>query len=302
MSALILTYHRIRLPDRDPLLQCVDPERFADHLSCLSRLAEIVPLRELLEPARGRRVALTFDDGYADNAAAAVPALRTAGAPGTFFVPSRILDDPSEFWWDRLEHIHLDLPLRGETVDVAPGGRRVRIDVRTETGRLRSLKALGRRLRPLPGAAIDSIVADVCAQLGAPHNQRCDSHALMSRADVEAVASDPLFEIGSHTVTHVMLAAISREKQDVELRRSREALAAVADKPVRLLAYPFGTAGSFTAETMAAAEAAGYELACANTPGPIDRRRGRYSLPRHMVYDWTADELEEHVTSWFASL
>ncbi len=86
-QALILTYHRIRHPGRDPLLQCVDPEHFADQLRRLPALAEIVPLAELREPARGRRIALTFDDGYADNAAVAVPALRSAGLPATFFVP-----------------------------------------------------------------------------------------------------------------------------------------------------------------------------------------------------------------------
>jgi peptidoglycan/xylan/chitin deacetylase (PgdA/CDA1 family) len=91
--ALILTYHRVSAA-RDPLSQCVRPDRFESHLARLARLADVVPLVALDDPAPGRRIAITFDDGYADNAATAAPLLQSAGLPATFFVTGRVVDDP----------------------------------------------------------------------------------------------------------------------------------------------------------------------------------------------------------------
>jgi peptidoglycan/xylan/chitin deacetylase (PgdA/CDA1 family) len=298
--AIVLTYHRVRA-GRDPLGQCVDPTRFAEHVGHIQQLAQVVPLSALDRPSSARRIALTFDDGYADNATVAAPILADAGLPATFFIPSRTLSDGGEYWWDRLEHVHLDRPPAATTVDVAPGGRRVRIDVRTEAGRLRSLKALNRRLRPLSLAAVEPIVAEVARQLDADPHPCCDSHGLMDTAGLTALGAHPLFEIGSHGVSHVMLSALPAHEQERELRASRTALEAAVERPVTSLAYPFGTAASFSEGTIELAEESGYQRACSNLAGQVDVRRGRFRLARHMVYNWTGDELVRRLTSWFAA-
>ena len=74
-------------------------------------------------------------------------------------------------------------------------GRRVRIDVRDDEGRLRSIKALSRRLRPLPLAAVEKVVAAIAAQFGA-EPAGCDAHALLTAAELRDLAADPLFDLG----------------------------------------------------------------------------------------------------------
>lgn len=37
-----------------------------------------------------------------------------------------------------------------------------------------------------------------------------------------------------------------------------------------------------------------------NTPGLAGDRQDPFRLPRHMVYDWTADELAAQVDEWFS--
>src|SRR4051812_43807079 len=101
MSApgLILTNHRVA-DGPDPLLQCGTPQNFEQHLDHPPRIVDVVALAALDEPSQQQRVAITFDDGYADNATTAAPMLTNAGLPATFFVPSRIIDDDTEHWWD----------------------------------------------------------------------------------------------------------------------------------------------------------------------------------------------------------
>lgn len=301
-ASLILTYHRVA-EGRDPLGQCVSPTHFEAHLDVLGRTFALVPLAEVERPSRARRVALTFDDGYACNLRVAAPLLRAATAPATFFVPSRILRDAREFWWDRLEHSHFDGAPAATTLDVAPDGRRLRVDVRTERGRLRSMKALSRRLRPLTLASIDEIVDAVERQLGgAAESARCSRHRLLDRAGVAALAADPLFELGSHAVTHVMLTALDGDGQADELARSRAELQAVAETPVEAVAFPFGTPEAVDESTVRAAADAGYGRAYVNTPGPLAGRSGRLRRPRHMVHDWSADEFSTFVERWLRDL
>ena len=299
-GALVLTYHRIA-SGRDPQLQCVDPVRFAEQLDVLRTTCAVVPLAELDDDAHGRRVAITFDDGYADNALAAAPLLRDAQMPATFFVPSRILEDASEFWWDRLEHAHLDAGASDVVVvDVAPAGRRLRVDVRSEAGRLRSLKALNRRLRPLALDDVDAAVAAVQKQLGVHSEPRCHAHALLDEGLLRPLASDPLFEVGSHGATHVMLGFRSPAEQREELERSRASLERATGRTVTSLAYPYGIPGSYGEETVRLAREAGYVRAYANTPGRTERRRDRFRRPRHMVYDWGGEDFAARLRQWWA--
>jgi peptidoglycan/xylan/chitin deacetylase (PgdA/CDA1 family) len=84
---------------------------FEEQLQWLRGHCQLLPLEELLRtPAERlpeRPVAITFDDGYLDNLTVAAPLLCRYGAPATFFVTSRWLDEPGEYWWDALERILL---------------------------------------------------------------------------------------------------------------------------------------------------------------------------------------------------
>src|SRR3954463_9674340 len=74
------------------------PAEFAAHLDWLAATCDVVPLETLVTEANhaGRpRVALTFDDGYADNHEHALPALAERNLPATFFVTAGFLErDP----------------------------------------------------------------------------------------------------------------------------------------------------------------------------------------------------------------
>ena len=111
-GSLILLYHRVAETKTDPWALCVTPEHFAEHLQVLLNQRRAVPLERLAatdraESAVRRSVALTFDDGYADNLHAAKPLLEQYDVPATVFVVTGDLGDTREFWWDELERLVL---------------------------------------------------------------------------------------------------------------------------------------------------------------------------------------------------
>jgi peptidoglycan/xylan/chitin deacetylase (PgdA/CDA1 family) len=73
------------------------PREFAEQLEWLATNCEVVDLSQVGAANRaGRpRVALTFDDGYADNHEFALPSLAAHGFPATFFVTAGFLERDS---------------------------------------------------------------------------------------------------------------------------------------------------------------------------------------------------------------
>ena len=103
---LILIYHRVR-PQPDPMFPGeVDAHRFDRQMALLRRHCHPLPLRAAIAglaegslPARA--VAVTFDDGYADNASVALPILGRHGIPATFFITAGYLDG-GRMWNDSI--------------------------------------------------------------------------------------------------------------------------------------------------------------------------------------------------------
>ena len=103
-------YHRIGDPGCDPWGLAVSPERFAEHLNVLRRNARPIGLRRLAKELgegtlKPGAVAVTFDDGYANNLYEAKPLLEHHEVPATVFVTSGMVGREREFWWDELEAI-----------------------------------------------------------------------------------------------------------------------------------------------------------------------------------------------------
>ncbi len=121
-GTLILCYHRIADPAEDPFGLCVSPDNFSAHLDELLRRREPSTLDDLSAPSRRPRVVVTFDDGYWDNLANALPIAESKGVPITVFVTSGLLGGHTGFWWDRLAALLRSRP--PEVPRVLPGDRR----------------------------------------------------------------------------------------------------------------------------------------------------------------------------------
>ena len=92
----MLLYHRVD-DTSDAHALSVPNAIFDSHLQWLASECQIVELGELLnkppEQLPARAVALTFDDGYEDNLRVAAPLLQRYGAPATYFLTTRWLEE-----------------------------------------------------------------------------------------------------------------------------------------------------------------------------------------------------------------
>jgi peptidoglycan/xylan/chitin deacetylase (PgdA/CDA1 family) len=286
-------YHRVTPVARDPFGLSVTPETFASHLERLQKLGEIVPLDAMRVAGSPWRFAITFDDGYRDNATHAGPVLRRCGATGTVFVTSGHLGG-SGFWWDRLDRMITSAT--AERLTMRRPERPLEADLRSEAGRDRAVLAVQRRVRRLPPEDIDAVLDELEDAL----SPRCREvvHPPMTTGELRELAQDGHVEIGAHTVSHPVLAALPRSRQREEILRSKSDLEAILGRPVRHFAYPFGDSGTFDLGTARMVRAAGFRSACSTREAPVTRYSGRFALPRLAVREWSPDELDRRVRAW----
>ena len=93
----VLVFHRV-LPGVDPLYpEAMDATRFTQICHWVRSMFSVLPLDEAVRRMRAgtlpeRALAVTFDDGYADNLQVAMPILNRLGLPATFFIATGFLD------------------------------------------------------------------------------------------------------------------------------------------------------------------------------------------------------------------
>ncbi|MCL2104494.1 MAG: polysaccharide deacetylase family protein [Kiritimatiellaeota bacterium] len=177
----VLMYHAFGdvVPDGMNPALCVRPEAFDWQVALLKGRGYVfVTMTELLEQAGvAKCVALTFDDGFADNAEIAVPILHKHQAKATLFIAQK-------------------------------------------------------------------------SDVGAAR--------MLSGEQLNALASDPLIELGAHTLNHANLSRVDAVTAEQEIAGSKAYVESYTKRPCVSFAYPYGR---FTEETVALVRRLGFRSA-----------------------------------------
>lgn len=297
--ALILLYHRIARARSDPWKLCVSPENFKGHLECLQRRCDVVPLAEL--PARLARdrssdrppVAITFDDGYADNLHEALPALRAVGAPATVFLATSWVGRSRGFWWDRLADIVLDsgrLPDRFDlsigTVDFAWARRAAGSFEALQRRRL--YRELWQHFQGAPEGEREAALARIEHVFSVTARDETTARPVTA-AEVREMHASGLISIGAHTRTHRSLPTLGAVEQRHEIEGSRQDCLELTGVLPACFAYPYG---EFDETSPQLARSAGFSLACSTIEELAWHRGDHFLLPRVSVGDLSAGRFD----------
>jgi peptidoglycan/xylan/chitin deacetylase (PgdA/CDA1 family) len=325
-AAVILLYHRVYDPDFDPQLLSVFPENFDAQIGYLKRRYAVLGLGELCAGlAKGNvprgAVAVTFDDGYADNYRNARPILECHRVPATVFVTTGYTGSGREFWWDELARIlfftpqlpaRLSLTIDGETREW-PMGSAARMTVeqrladRTWTILRKDdpteLHRAYREMQPIlslaPADERSRFLDDLHAQTSSSGPDLSEESELadpvgdnqaMNRDEIRALAKGGVIGIGAHTVSHPVLSSLPPQTAAQEIRQSKNDLQEILGGEVVSFAYPYGYRGAYTSQNVADVKAAGLTDAYSNFGGAVRPHADRYELNRILVRNWSLDD------------
>ena len=106
--------------------------------------------------------------------------------------------------------------------------------------------------------------------------------AVMGWDEVERLSTTGLFQFGSHTHTHPILARCSIAEQRRQLEVSRDVLRD-RDLSWKLFAYPNGSPADFSAATESLLVELGYDCGLTTIPGLNSPEKDRFALCRVCV-------------------
>lgn len=254
---------------------------FTRQIAYLADHYTVLPLTEAIDRlVQGRPLpkfpaVITFDDAFRSVFTAAAPVLAEYGLPATVYVVTGLADSQQPPWTDVLYHA-----LEQTTVaEVAFAGRVW--DVRTNAGRFAAHEGWRSHLKTVANAEREAGVAELCERLGVTTPvPRGSVLATMNWQEIEAMAASGLFDFGSHTHTHPILARCTPAEQEAELRRSR---AILRDRLGRCdtVAYPNGSRSDFDADTLRLASELGYRAAMTTLSG-LNRHAGDLAMTRRI--------------------
>jgi peptidoglycan/xylan/chitin deacetylase (PgdA/CDA1 family) len=299
-GAVILAYHRIAEPSCDPYGLAVSPREFADQMEVLRRYARPMRLHEVVHGLNGRSllpgaVAVTLDDGYADNLHAAKPILERFDIPATCFVTTSAIDSPVGFWWDEVARAFLQPITLPPQLYLTIAGRDYRWSLDTApiaNARERTFQAVADLVRLIPHDEQQRVLAELRAWAGARADSNGDGRTL-TLAELQQLAVGELVEIGAHTLTHPVLSTLAADAQRAEIAGSKHQLEQWLGRPVSSFAYPYGGALAFNATSVTTTRAAGFTSACVLDARRVRRGADPFRLSRVMVSgarQWTSDQ------------
>lgn len=286
--SLVLRYHAVA-SDHTPFPTYAGPDitiprgLFAAQMRFLRRAYTPVPLGTIVDAIdRGAAppaatVAITLDDGYADNYHQAFPVLVALRLPATVYVVTETLDGGPALWMSELRAAVMASSVPSLRVEIG-GGYEFVLGGRDE--RQDTIKELTNVLVPVDAALRRRILATIRNELAVNGNADV-SQTMVTSAQIREMQQAGI-TIGAHTQTHSNMTLLSAEQARAEIAGSRERLENVLGVPVRDFAYP-NTGGRYPHcnESVAAIiRELGFRSAVTSRPGIIGATTNPFLLPR----------------------
>jgi peptidoglycan/xylan/chitin deacetylase (PgdA/CDA1 family) len=279
---LILIYHRVHRETDELFPREVTAETFRWQVDLVARYMSPMPLREGIERLSAgtlprRAVAVTFDDGYADNLDVAAPILSAAGVPATFFIASGYLDG-GRMWNDTIIESVRRLPAGSHDFSQIGVGSWTLHDL---DSRRELCRALLKALKHRPPADRQRLSDSIGESAGVP----LPDDLMMTTAQVRTLMERG-FDIGGHTVSHPILRLLSEDESRREILEGRVALENITGRPVELFAYPNGRPGEdYGPEHASTVRDLKFVAAVSTRRGVSTARDDRWQLPRFTPWD-----------------
>jgi peptidoglycan/xylan/chitin deacetylase (PgdA/CDA1 family) len=260
----------------------VSPAAFENHVRYLAANYAVLPLLEVVARLRAARplppnaVAITFDDGYVDNLAAA-RTLNRYGLTATFFITAGCVGGGEPFWLAELRTVLS--AIREPSVQLSVGGAPLTVELGSLEKWRKAVRSLTTVIKAHPIGVRESMRDQLRRAAGNPATPRCilnwDELREMQRLGMT---------IGAHTLTHPNLPKALVEDANREIRESRRCLEQELGAAVTLFAYPNGGAEQYMTPAIARmVRDNGYEAAATSRNAFAGSGSDLYALERIQV-------------------
>jgi len=285
----VLIFHRV-LPQPDPIFPGeVDAVAFDAICQWMKSWCNVLPLDVAAQRLQSRSlperaVAITFDDGYADNRTVAQPILARHGLQATFFIATDFLDG-GRMWNDTvIESVRLCTQAELDLSSLAKpdgSGYLGQYTIGSPVQKREAIQAIIGQIKYLPLAQRKTLTEQIAACAGV----RPPDDLMMTSQQVRELRQTGM-QIGAHTRTHPILAKLGADAARAEIGESRAFLQDLLGERVGLFAYPNGKPGTdYIPESVDIVRELGFDAAVSTTWGAARTGTDPFQIPRFTPWD-----------------
>ena len=285
-------YHRILEPLHcqhfDINVASATAENFAKQIEYLSKRYSIISFDYFIHTYQDESklprnpLIITFDDGYKDNYKYAYPILRKFNVPATVFLTTGYIGNNDAFWWDKVSYM-----LNKITPSVWDNLKDTKIyDLKVKT-KWKVYDAIKKGALLMDKGETDSLILNLGDQLGVEVPEFIGSDLTLTWDEIREMSHKGV-SFGSHTVSHLSLANISKKRAEEEIVESKRRIEEELNKSsksrfeCKVFSYPYGGAGDFNEDNKRILQNNGFVCAATNIFGrnKLDSRFDLYELKR----------------------
>jgi len=227
----------------------------------LFKLKDLIQYRKQNGYYPNNALVLTFDDGFKSVLDYALPVLKKYQAPATLFVCPQLIDDNTTIWPELLFDAYENKALGNTNYQ----------ELIALVTKMKSLNNAQRKveLQKVIGSAYQYI------PIKAPVNRQ-----LLSWDNLKTIQASGLIEIGSHSMTHPILANESEAQVMHEVKASKQRIENMLGQALVSFCYPNGQEDDYKKNDVEALSTSGYLCAVTASFGLPSASTNEYLLPR----------------------
>jgi peptidoglycan/xylan/chitin deacetylase (PgdA/CDA1 family) len=297
-------FHRVS-DEKDHLWPPMPVSLFKSLITYITKQYHVVQLEDYILSSKEiktnkKPATILFDDGYKDNIEYAVPILDQQKCPASFYVVTECIDKNIPTWTYMVDHLlqntskqQLILEMNFVPVHFKKN------EFATHPARL----SFGSKLKPWMKGLSNDQRQQVLGHLEMTFDDVAPpANKMMSWNDLKQMQSAG-YMIGSHSVTHPLLASIKNEKElAFEIGESANRIEAKLGKFPVTISYPIG---SYDERVMKLSKQAGYKLGLAVKQQFYNTAKDdRFAIPRVELYNepmWKCKLRISGVYNWVKS-
>ena len=285
-----MIFHRV-LPETDPLFpEEPDARRFDQVMGWVKTWFNVMPLDAAVNALKkhnlpARAMAITFDDGYADNRTTALQILKLHGLSATFFIATGYLNG-GRMWNDTvIESIRRSRAksLIFDGIKPFENSGLNSIPIMSIFEKRSAIQHIVGRIKYLSAPEREAVSQSIAAQCGA---ELPDDLMMTTEQIIDIHRAGML--IGAHTVTHPILAKLGSVDVRNEISGSKQFLESILEEEINLFAYPNGRPDlDFQVKDAAIVKELGFKAAVTTAWGVANSDSDLMQLPRFTPWDKT---------------
>jgi peptidoglycan/xylan/chitin deacetylase (PgdA/CDA1 family) len=277
-------FHRVS-DEADGLWPPMPTSLFKSLIAYITKEYQVIKLEDSflgdrLEQTKKKPATILFDDGYKDNIQFAVPILDKYKCPASFYVVTGCIDKNIPTWTYIVDHLFQNTRVNKLTLEMPfVPAKFQRNELANESQRLQ----VGSQLKPWMKSLSNDERGQVMESLQKTFSDvAIPSNMMMNWNDLRQMQAAG-YAIGSHSVTHPLLASIKNEEElFFELQESGKRIKTELGEFPLTISYPIG---SYDERVIDCSKKAGYKLGLAVKQQFYNTiKDDLFSIPRAELY------------------